>query len=149
MTTNTNLAMIELSESGVLSSYMSIEQRTFISNAIRANTGLSAKYAEGVLVLSERIRLMPATYETNFVDNNEKVIHLRYFKGSTTVWVIEKDKGSTSDAEQYQAFGYVDLYGHGLANAELGYINLEEITDAGMELDLGFEPTTYGELKKK
>lgn len=146
MSDRVTLAIIELSGEGVLSKYMSLRQRISLGMAIKAGVPESPAYLDKTLALAERIRKMPATFQTESVALEDKVIHLRYFNNGATVWVIEKDKGSVDENNQTQAFGYVDLYGHGLKNAELGYLSLDEYIEAGMELDIEFQPTTYKNL---
>lgn len=146
MCTNVELAVIELDNSGTLSDFMSLPQRLALKRRVLDG---DQDCTDKVLKISERIRKMPATYETNFVDNNNKVIHLRYIKGHVAAWIIEKDKGNELESLQTQAFGYVDLYGNGIGRAELGYISILELTISGMELDIDFEPETYGTLKGK
>lgn len=58
------------------------------------------------------------------------------------------DRGDpeNKDFGQTQAFGLADL---GMDFPEMGYINIEEITRLGAELDYHFTPTTLLEVKKE
>ncbi|MGP1715659.1 MAG: hypothetical protein ACTS9Y_00640 [Methylophilus sp.] len=140
------LALIELSSSGVFSGFMSREQRRHLKAKLTSDLPESTECAEKLFAVSQTIRTMPGSYGTNFIDNPDKVIQLRYFKQGITAWVIEKDSGSNTENMQLQAFGYVDLYGHGLKSTELGYLCIEEYLQAGMELDIDFVPATYKTL---
>lgn len=92
--------------------------------------------------LVNTIKTMPRTYEQD--GKSEKAIaYLHYFKGGADWYITELDKGSEEDKSQSQAFGLADL-GYG---AELGYISIVELVEAGVELDLYFSPKTLRELK--
>ena len=74
------------------------------------------------------------------------VAHLHYFRGGSDWWITELDAGSEDDEEpgqQRQAFGLADL-GYG---AELGYIDIEELVAAGVELDLHWTPKPLSEIR--
>lgn len=92
---------------------------------------------------AERIKAMPSTYETDG-QGDAAIVHLHYFKGACDWWITEKD--SDPDGEgQIQAFGLASL-GYG---AELGYISIKELIEAGVELDLYWTPTPLAEIKAK
>lgn len=97
-----------------------------------------------VLKLKSHIVCMPKTYETDG-QGDDVVVMLHYFRGGSDWWVIERDVKLN---EQIQAFGYVCLNGD-VDNAELGYINIEELIRYGVEVDLYFEPVTLREVKEK
>jgi len=82
---------------------------------------------------------MPKTYATEGKD--APTAHLHYFTGSWDWYITEKD----AEPEQAQAFGFVksELCPEG----EWGYISLEEITEAGAELDLYFTPAPVSKFK--
>lgn len=92
--------------------------------------------------LNRIVSEMPMPYDTDGV--KKKMAMLHYFSKSSDWYIIEKD----SSKEQYQAFGYAVLNGD-YENAELGYISIEELKeneDAGVELDIYFEPTLLSEV---
>jgi len=92
--------------------------------------------------LNRVVSEMPMPYDTDGV--KKKMAMLHYFSSSSDWYIIEKD----SSKEQYQAFGYTVLNGD-YENAELGYISIEELKeneDAGVELDIYFEPTLLSEV---
>jgi len=107
--------------------------------------------------LAETISTMPATYETENIKENDKIIHLHYFNSGSDWYIIEKDKGQSGKDEkeagltpdlQYQAFGYTVLNGdHEMA--EWGYISIKELIRNNVELDFYWTKKTFGELKKE
>lgn len=94
------------------------------------------------------VKAMPVTYQTEEVEESEKIVHLHYFYANCHWYIIEKDKGESElgDEEQYQAFGYVIFHGD-MINAEWGYVSIQEIVESGMiELDFHFNPTRFGDI---
>jgi hypothetical protein len=89
--------------------------------------------------VSTTIETMPKTYQQDGL-GQKAIVHLHYFFRGMDWHITEKDM----EDEQLQAFGLADL-GYG---AELGYIWLGEITEAGAELDLYWTPKTLAEVKK-
>ena len=89
-----------------------------------------------------RIAAMPKTYEQDGL-GMEAVAHLHYFTGGGDWYITEKDS-DPDGAGQVQAFGSANL-GYG---AELGYISIEELLDAGAELDLYFTPRPLSSITK-
>jgi len=102
--------------------------------------GEEAEFFKTLFVkLAETITNMPVTYKTDG-QGDEAIVHLHYFRGNMDWYITEKDMGD----EQIQAFGLADL---GMGFPELGYISIEELTDAGVELDLYWTPKTLAEVK--
>ena len=85
--------------------------------------------------LKDKISNMPKPYETTELGMDAPVC-LHYFQGGSDWYIVEKD----SSEEQLQAFGYACLNGDKI-NAEMGYINIEELIKYDVELDLYWEPT--------
>lgn len=87
------------------------------------------------------VRDMPGVYSTEDVEMAAKRLVAHYFVGGCDWYVAEFDR-RTGDA-----FGYADL-----SRGEWGYFNLPEmeqtVVDGWLviERDLGFQPTTAGEL---
>lgn len=106
--------------------------------ALQSNLkGEERQYFLSLLKDLENIILhMPKPYETT-EQGIAAPISLHYFKGGSDWYIVEKD----SSEEQLQAFGYVCLNGDKI-NAEMGYINIEELIKCDVELDLYWEPTT-------
>lgn len=86
----------------------------------------------------DTINEMPKTYETDG-QGDEAVAYLHYFIGNMDWYITEKDM----EEDQFQAFGLADL-GYG---QELGYICIQELIDAGAELDLYFAPKKLKDIK--
>jgi hypothetical protein len=136
-----------LTRGGLLSHFMGTNQRAVLF------TQLAGEEAEGIAKLvietAEKIRTMPKTYEQDG-KGDDAVVHLHYFMGSIDAWVTERDMGavagSTEIGEQLQAFGFMNLGDP--ENAELGYISIKEMIEAGVELDLYWGPKTLAEVKK-
>jgi len=93
-----------------------------------------------IIEYGSRIDTMPRTYEQDG-KGDDAIAYLHYFKGGMDWYITEKDK----EAEQLQAFGLSDF---GYGEPELGYINIEELTKHGVELDLYFIPKTIGRIKE-
>lgn len=93
--------------------------------------------------ISLLIQTMPTTHETSAL-GDDAMVQLHYFSGSSDWWIVERDV----EVEQLQAFGFICLGGD-KQNAELGYIDLEEILNYGVEIDLYWEPVTLREIKKR
>ncbi|WNH54829.1 DUF2958 domain-containing protein [Stenotrophomonas oahuensis] len=98
-----------------------------------------AYFRAKLIEFSERVQTMPKIYEQHGL-GTAAVAHLRYFRGDSAWYVIERDTSN----EQLQAFGMAALGGY---EPELGYINLAELIAAGVELDLHFSPTRLDALE--
>ena len=98
---------------------------------------------------------MPSSYETEEIDEPDKVVWLHYFYGYCDWYIVEKDKGNEVDDKeaglevggQYQAFGYANL--GDVENAEWGYISIVDLLASDVELDFNFIPKPFKELKLK
>jgi len=89
----------------------------------------------------QTFQTMPKTYDTQ--EGKDPTAYLHYFDGgSFDWWITETD----SEPEQLQAFGFVksELCPEG----EWGFVNLQEITQAGAELDLYFTPAPVSTFRK-
>lgn len=141
------MALLELSPEGLMVNFMSTMQRMTVRNTIIFSDE-GEFYIDKILELAERIRTMPKTYEQD--GNPNPTAYLRYFRGSATAWITEKDMGTgdANDTEQIQAYGYVTLFGGGFNEAEAGYVSIKELIEAQMELDFHFEPTVKKDLEK-
>ncbi len=99
---------------------------------------------------SHVIDTMPTTGQQDALGENA-IVHLHYFYGSADWFITEKDVGSPDDApedrgKQFQAFGWAEILPD---CGEYGYISIEEVCDAGAELDLYWEPKTVAEAIKE
>ena len=98
-------------------------------------------FIQKIAEIATTIETMPKVYGQDG-GGDDAVVYLHYFKGGSDWYITEKD----SEAEQLQAFGYAILNGD-KQNAELGYINIIELTKVGVELDLYWQPKTLGKIK--
>jgi hypothetical protein len=133
--TTINAARADLA--GPLRPYLSTSQRRAMEGILRGEEG--AYMAEIVDRLVTTLATLPKTYEPDG-QGLEAIVHLHYFGGGADAWLTELD----IDGGLLQCFGAVGLYGPG--SAELGYINVTELVDAGLELDLHWTPRTLGEV---
>lgn len=120
--------------------------KQFIGKAQLSAIGMGIRGEEGqffkdkLIEVANVIQTMPKTYGQDGM-GDKAIAYLHYFKGAGDWHITEKDM----EAEQLQAFGLANL-GQG---GELGYISIQELIGAGVELDLYWEPKTIGEIKGK
>lgn len=113
--------------------WLSRQQYRAMADVIRKGEESEA-YIDRAQVLANIIDGMAKTYEQDGKEMGETTAYLHYFRGGGDWYITEKDaKGDGTE----QAFGWADP---GLGHGELGYIGVDELTDAGVELDLYFEP---------
>ena len=123
--------------------------KKFIGKSQLAVMGAGVRGEEGqyfkdkFVEVAEVIKNMPHTYQTDG-QGDKAVAYLHYFKGGMDWYITEKDKGDDESTDQIQAFGYADL---GQGGGEVGYISIQEIIGAGVELDLHWTPKTLGQIK--
>jgi hypothetical protein len=101
-----------------------------LAQNLKGEEGL--EIAETIKKVWQTFETMPKTYDTREVENT--TAHLHFFTGSWDWYITERDV----ETRQLQAFGFVKS--ELCPDGEWGYINLEEITRAGAELDLYFTP---------
>lgn len=112
--------------------WLSRQQYRAMVDVIR-NGEEGAAYIDRAQALASIIDGMAKSYEQDG-KGMEATAYLHYFRGGGDWYITEKDaKGDGTE----QAFGWSDP---GLGHGELGYIGVDELTDAGVELDLYFEP---------
>jgi len=104
-------------------------------------------FREMIFELSERIRKMPHTYQTDG-QGDKAIAYLHYFIGGSDFYITEKDMGK----EQLQAYGLSVLNGD-WQMSEMGYISIEEIKDITKgilfcDLDLYWTPKSIAEIKE-
>lgn len=107
-------------------------QMSTLANLIKSGEEKQA-YRDKVQSLVERIKSMPVTYEQDG-KGMDSVAYLHYFTSAGDYYITEKDMEGDGTT---QAFGHADA---GMGMGELGYISIEELTQAGAELDLYFTP---------
>lgn len=124
--------------------YINPQQLAVIKDYTTSEEG--AFFIDVLAELERRIKSMPATYEQDG-KGDEAIAYLHYFNGSFDWYITERDKGAPDDdvpGRQLQAFGLVFMF-----ETELGYINIHELLENGVELDLHFTPTTLKEIREK
>lgn len=99
-------------------------------------------FSETLIMLAERIAKMPHTYAQDGL-GDDAVVWLHYFHDSMDWYITEKDIDAGGEG-QIQTFGLAD-FGHG---GKLGYISLDELIGAGVQLDMHFTPTTLRDVRK-
>jgi len=124
---------------GVLHPFLSVSQRLALNSALHGEEG--SYFAETLIELAAQIQAMPSTYEQDGL-GDQAVAHLHYFQGGMDFWITEKDM----DGGVTQAFGLACTTGD-ISDAEIGYISITEITRAGTEIDLHWEPKTLAEIR--
>ena len=87
--------------------------------------------------LADLVGSMPVTYETDG-QGDQATAFLHYFTSDCDWYIVERD----SEEEQHQAFGLACIW-----EQELGYISIQELIEAGAELDLYWTPKTLGQVK--
>lgn len=125
--------------SRILTKFMSPSQFATL-NSLVSSSEESEHFIQVGKRLIETLNTMPRTCEQDGM-GDEAVVYLHYFIGGCDWYITERDV----EDRQLQAFGWADL-GYG---GELGYINIEEITQAGAELDFHFKPRALGEITRK
>lgn len=118
--------------------YLSKGQAKVLSDERRGEE--KSFFVQKIIETNERIESMPKLYEQDG-KGDEAIAALHYFLNGSDWYITEK----SSPAE---AFGYAILNGD-TDFAELGYISIEEIVDAGAEMDLHFAPCQLGSIKEK
>lgn len=135
-------------EGGTLVWFMSRAQRGVLAEMLRGEE--REFFADKIIEYADRINSMPETYGQDG-KGQDAIVYLHYFGGSVDLWITEKDmgamRGGDKDVEQIQAFGIANLYGTGIKEGELGYINIQEAIDSGLELDLHWEPKAIKDIK--
>lgn len=105
--------------------------------------GEERAYFRSILAdLAERVKTCPRTYDQDGL-GDAAVAHLHYFHGGADWWITELDRDGLVD----QAFGFACLGDPG--NAELGYISIRELVQAGVELDLHYTPEPLAAIKAR
>lgn len=118
--------------------WLSRQQYRAMADVIR-NGEESAAYIDRAKVLASIIDGMAETYEQDG-KGDDSTAYLHYFRGGGDWYITEKDaKGNGTE----QAFGLANA---GIGEPELGYIGVDELTGAGVELDLYFDPKPLSQV---
>lgn len=89
--------------------------------------------------LARIVKAMPKNYETDG-QGDDAIAHLHYFTAEWDWYITEKD-GDPDGQGQIQAYGMVDGW-----ERERGYVSIKEITRAGAEVDLHWEPRSLRQV---
>ena len=109
----------------------------------QASRGEEGEYFKTMIAkLKTTLETMPKIYETDG-QGDEAIAVLHYFSAGSDWWIVEQDMHE----EQLQAFGLACLNGDWL-NAEMGFINIQELIAYGVELDLYFRTKPIAEIRK-
>lgn len=146
------MAAQHLSNGGLLEKFMPIDQRFKLKELLKGEERRNV--AQVVLKTVRQILATPLTYQTEHLHMPEKVVQLHYFRGGVDAWIVERDLGDSPDSdhplagigEQRQAFGKCEVFGGGWWEAEWGYVNIQSLIEAGVELDLHWEPKATKEI---
>lgn len=122
--------------------FMGDHQRQIVSFCLRGEEG--DWFAEVMARLAERVRTMPVEYGQRG-KGDDAIVYLHYFSRSGDWYIMEKDS-DPDGAGQVECFGLADIFQDG---GELGYNNIAELIENGVELDFHFQPTTLGALREK
>lgn len=104
----------------------------------------SAEHFEIVADMRERIADMPTSYSTTD-QGDDAMVWLHYFNAASDWWLTEKDAEGSG---RRQCFGFARLNGDS-QNAELGYVDVRELVENGVELDLHWTPVRLGDIVAK
>ncbi|PSJ15983.1 DUF2958 domain-containing protein [Nitrosomonas supralitoralis] len=121
----------------LLKNFIGAAQLAAVGSLIRGEEGQFFK--DKLIEIANEIKTMPKTYDQDGM-GDKAIAYLHYFKGSGDWYITEKDM----EDDQIQAFGLADIFGDG---GELGYINIEEIIQHGVELDFHWTPKTLGQIR--
>jgi hypothetical protein len=133
-----------------------MKMNQFIGKSQLAAIGSACRGEEGqyfrdmMAKMQIHIATMPKSYETDG-QGSEAIAQLHYFNGGSDWYITEKDAGAPDDeipGEQQQAFGFACLNGD-TENTEMGYINIQELIDNGVELDLYYTPESIEAIKAR
>lgn len=117
--------------------FLSFPQKDALARSMRSEE--KQFFFDKMVEIQKTIENMPQSYETDG-QGMKAVAYLHYFVGAGDWYITEKDmQGGVK-----QAFGLADPFGDG---GELGYISIEELAQAGAELDLYWTPKTLAEIK--
>ncbi|PSJ15980.1 DUF2958 domain-containing protein [Nitrosomonas supralitoralis] len=121
----------------LLKNFIGAAQLAAVGSLIRGEEGQF--FTDKLIEIANIIQTMPKTYDQDGM-GDKAIAYLHYFKGSGDWYITEKDM----EDDQMQAFGLADIFGDG---GELGYINIEEMIQHGVELDFHWTPKTLGQIR--
>ncbi len=106
-----------------------------------------ARRGHGFLPPAAELAEVPALYETDHIQAEDKLIPLHYFSAAGDWWVAEIG----TDDGQLLAFGYARLAGY--PDGEWGYVDLAELEQVNVhhglviaERDLWWKPRKFADI---
>jgi hypothetical protein len=121
----------------ILRGFIGASQLAALEDALHGER--AAFFEEKLTSLAERIESMPDVYGQDG-RGGDAIVYLHYTAGSRNWWITEKNL----EPGQWGAYGYAD---HGTCSLDLVDIPLEELTEAGAEIDLYWKPVPLREVK--
>lgn len=125
---------------GVVAGFINPSQMRVMADACRGEE--REFFKSKILELFNTISTMPKSYQTDG-QGDKAIAFLHYFKNGFDWYITELDKDEDGEG-QIQAFGLVNMF-----ETELGYINIEELRQNGVELDLHWTPKSLAEVRKE
>lgn len=125
-----------------ISHFLSARQRLDILNVILSQSSPSIERT--ITQLQHRIATMHTTSQQEGL-GSDAVVHLHYTLKNNHWLIIERDELGHGNL---QTFG-LTLFSRDTLGAEVGYINIEEITNVGARLCLEHTPTKLGSIIKQ
>lgn len=117
-------------------------ERISLMHSLRGEEGNGM--AELVLNNVQIIEKTPVTYSQDGL-GMDAVVHLHYFTPGGDWYITEKCSSGVPEPGDYdQAFGFCCPFGK--EDGELGYCSIQEMTEAGAQLDLHWTPKTLKEV---
>ena len=104
----------------------------------------SREFDDIIVEQAQTIADMPTSYTTDG-QGEDAVVVLHYFNASSDWWLTEKDAEGDG---RCQCFGFARLNGDS-QNAELGFCDVRELVENGVELDLHWTPVRIGDVMAK
>ena len=132
--------MLKIEQIAALRRFVGPGQMSAIIHVMRGEEG--AFFREKITECADRFAAMPKTYEQDGL-GDDAIASLHYFRGNMDWYITERDVETPDEPGQHRAFGLANL-GYG---GELGYINIFELIQNGVELDLYFTPCTLGSVR--
>lgn len=134
-------AAAEVEPAQVLKHFIGASQMAAVKSAMRGEE--RQHFVDKLAELAQLVSDMPKVYDQDG-KGDEAIVYLHYFRGGSDWYITERD---TSD-EQLQAYGYAILNGD-TQNAEMGYVSIKELIEAGVELDFYFDPKPLKVFKSR
>lgn len=127
----------------LLKRWLPESQRSAILECLRGEE--AEGFEQLVNLLGDRLATMPKTYEQDG-KGDDAIAYVHFFRGDMDWFITEGDITPDGNGVHRQAFGWCDL---GWGCPELGYVDIQELRDNGIEFDLYWQPKTLREIKAR